>query len=77
MHWNKTDSRHTPGATRVVCRFAVLPTRMSDDSMVWLDFYFETQVYYRQDNQFVNGFTGIEHTQRIGHWQGGIRSKTK
>lgn len=53
----KTKKR---GATRIVTKFALFPTRIDQETIVWLEWYTAKQVYEYGWITFVNGKSLIE-----------------
>lgn len=45
MRW-KTKSKNRSGDTRVVARFALLPTKLSDGYTVWLESYWAVETWW-------------------------------
>jgi hypothetical protein len=50
------------GDKRTVKRFALFPVRIDDDTLIWLEYYYSTEVYY---HSFINDFWEVIDVKRI------------
>lgn len=65
MRW-KTKSKNRTGDTRVVARFALLPTQLNDGHTVWLESYWavDTWCAYGDTQYWETEYTSIVHPDK-------------
>lgn len=46
MRWNTNNPKEKTGEIKGFINFALVPTRMTDNTIVWLESYYATKKYY-------------------------------